>query len=207
MTEARREDYWQSVGKTALDLLLDAADDWTIHAATVAGADEDEETVFLAVVRSRLGDAGLLLSLRYARVAVLDRDVAWTDNGIEMRVNGPLHEALLRSFARVGNEGLAGEQEEPLALSVLTEDGNVEDDPEVLTTPLDRLRDDGDEEAPEGRDPRLKESREGDTSATVECQECGGQVPREDAINIGGGIGVDVWACEGTHVEQGGEDA
>lgn len=200
--QAMRQDYWQTLETTAADLLLDAADEWTIHAATVAGLADDGETVFLAVVRSRLGDAGLLLSLRYARVDLLDRSVSWTDNGTEMRVNGPLTQALARSFARADSEGLAGAQDsDPLLLSV-TEDGAVTEDPDLLTTPLPNLRGDSDD-VEDGRDPRLKESREGNTSETVTCQQCGGEVAREDAINIGGGIGVDVWTCEGQHV---GED-
>jgi len=201
--DARRENYWETVGKTALDLLLDRSDEWHIHAATVAGLAEGDDVAFLAVVRSRLGDAGLLLSLRYARVDLLDRSVAWTDNGIEMRVSGPLTEALARSFARADSDGLAGAQEQdPLLLSVV-EDGACAEDPDLLTQPLDHQRDDG--EDVEGRDPRLKESREGNTSETVTCEQCGADVPREDAINIGGGIGVDVWTCEGSHVGEGDE--
>jgi hypothetical protein len=206
MTDARREDYWDGLEDSAVDLLLDAADEWTIHAATVAGKTDDGDTLFLAVVRSRLGDAGLLLSLRYATVDLLDRSVSWSDNGVEMRVSGPLTQALARSFARADSDGLAGAQDtDPLALSVV-EDGAVREDPDLLTRPLSTLR--GDESSVEdGRDPRLKESREGNTSDTVTCEQCGGQVPREDAINIGGGIGVDVWTCEGTHVEGGDDEA
>ena len=57
------------------------------------------------------------------------------------------------------------------------------------------------------RDPRLKESGGKRTEDTVTCEECEAQVPREDAINLGGAMGLDVWTCEGKHVGlNGGED-
>jgi len=192
MTEWRRADYWSEVeqdAKSVADLLLDAAEEWTIHGATIAGEQPEEEILHLLTVRSRLGDTGLLLSIRYA-VADLDaREVRFTDNGIEMRVNGPITKGLLQMLARTDTEGLAGEQQEPLLLDSCS-GPEVEKEPSILTEAIKTAqRSESSEEAEEAAD--LGYIAEGEH----ECQRCGAVRSEEDMDDIGAGALGSIWIC------------
>jgi len=205
--DAKRYGYWEDVetdAATVVDHLHDDADDWDVLAVDVAGDDDDGETLFLLVVRRKVSENGdLILSERYYRYDVLDREGGWLSNGIERRVNGSLATALKVLYSALVNGDL--DAEDPMLMD--SRGDGLDYDCDALTESVrDLRRDDDSDDEPEGRDPRLKESASGRTTQTVTCEECGGEVPREDAINLGGALGVDVWTCEGTHVEEGGDD-
>ena len=197
----RREDYWERVAADAgsvLDHLRTDADDWDILGVDLASEADDGRVLFLLVIRRKVTDDGnLLLSERYYKYDTVDREGTWLSNGIERRVSGSLSSALKVLYAALDNGDL--DADDPMVLDSRADDG-LDLDADDLTTPVRDLRDDGDDEGDDDldRDPSMKESREQSrTPDTVICDNCGGEVPREDALNIGGGIGVDVWVHEG----------
>lgn len=199
-------DYWSEVeadAATVVDHIQDDADEWDILAVDVAGEAEDGRILFLLVIRRKVSDSGdLILSERYYRFDVTDRDGGWLSNGIERRVNGSLATALRVLYSALVNGDLS--DDDPMLMD--SRGDGLEYNSEALTAPVrDLRRDDDSDDKPEGRDPRLKESAtSGRTSQTVVCEECGGAVGRDGAINLGGALGVDMWVCDGEHVE--GED-
>jgi hypothetical protein len=205
--QAKRYGYWEDVeadAATVVDHLHDDADDWDILAVDVAGEAEDGRVLFLLVIRRKVSDDGnLIVSERYYRFDVTDREGSWLSNGIERRVNGSLATALKVLYSALVNGDLS--DDDPMLMD--SRGDGLEYDCDALREPVrDLRRDDDSDGEPEGRDPRLKESASGRTTQTVTCEECGGEVPREDAINLGGALGVDMWVCDGTHIEEG-EDA
>jgi hypothetical protein len=204
--EARRHDYWSEIeaeAATVLDQLREDADDWDILAVDLASDAEDGRVLFLLVIRRKMSEDGnLLISERYYRYDVMDREGSWLSNGIERRVTGSLATALKVLYAALENGDL--DADDPMVMD--SRGDGLDYDAEGLTAPVRDLRDHGDDGDLE-RDPRLKESGSGRTTATVTCEECGGEVAREEAINLGGAMGLDMWACEGQHVGlNGGED-
>ena len=203
--DAKRYGFWEDVeaeAATVLDHLHDDADDWDILAVDVAGEAEDGRVLFLLVIRRKVSDDGnLLISERYYRYDVTDRDGGWLSNGIERRVNGSLATALKVLYSALEQGDLS--DDDPMLMD--SRGDGLDYDCDALTESVRDLRrdDDSDDDTPEGRDPRLKESASGRTTQTVTCEECGGEVPREDAINLGGALGVDMWTCEGTHITEG----
>ena len=207
-SEARKEDYWERVeadAATVVDHLEDDADDWDIIAVDVAGDADDGNTLFLLVIRRKVSEGGhLLISERYYKFDVLNREGKWVSNGIERRVSGSLPAALKVLYTALDNGDL--QADDPMLMDS-REDG-LNHTPESLNTPVSHLRGDDTAESDLDRDPRLKESSEGDTSNTVVCNQCDAEVPRDDAINLGGGMGLDIWTCEGKHVSlKGGDDS
>ena len=205
--EARRQDYWEEIeaeASTVLDQLREDADKWDILAVDLASDAEDGRVLFLLVIRRKVSEDGnLLISERYYRYDVMDREGTWVSNGIERRVTGSLSTALKVLYAALENGDL--DADDPMVMD--SRGDGLDYAAEGVTALVRDLRDDGDDDGDMERDPRLKESVEGRTTNTVTCTECGGEVPREEAVNLGGGIGVDVWTCEGKHVGQdGGED-
>lgn len=204
--QAMPHDYWDKVEEdaaTVVDHIRDDADEWDILAVDLASDAEDGRVLFLLVIRRKLSDDGnLLISERYYRYDVVDREGGWLSNGIERRVTGSLATALKVLYSALENGDLDGEN--PMLMD--SRGDGLDYQAADLTTPVRDLRDDGDGDTPEGRDPRLKESASGRTTPTVTCEECGGEVPREDAINLGGALGSDLWVCDGKHVSQGGDD-
>lgn len=191
MTDARKEDYWEQVeqdAQTVADLLVAESGEWTLHGVSLVGREPSRDLLHLLAVRSRLGDSGLLLAVGYVSVETETADVRWSgDNTCMMRVQGPLTQALLRMLARTDSEGLAGEQQEPLLLDALDR-SDVEDDPDVLTTPLREPS-----EAPQESAERIHDQSMADSE--VRCARCESVRERSECENIGGGDLGDVWVC------------
>jgi hypothetical protein len=200
MPEEGGSGYWDAVeadAATVLDHLRADADEWDVLAVDLASDAEDRRVLFLLVVRRKVSDAGnLILSERYYRYDVMDREGTWLSNGIERRVTGSLATALKVLYTALENGDL--DAEDPMVMD--SRGDGLDYEAEDLTVPVRDLRDDGDDGPDLDRDPRLKESGEGRTEDTVTCEECGAEVPREDAINLGGAMGLDLWTCEGKHV-------
>lgn len=199
---ARREDYWERVDADAasvLDHLRADADEWDILGVDLASQDDEARVLFLLVIRRKVTDEGnLLLSERYYKYDTVDREGTWLSNGIERRVNGSLTAALKVLYVALSNGDL--DPDDPMLLDSRSNEG-LDHDADDLTVSVRDLRDDGDDDDRADdleRQPEMKESREQSrTPDTVTCDNCGGEVAREDALNIGGGIGVDVWVHEG----------
>lgn len=200
-----QEGYWETVEQeaaTVVDHLRADADDWDVIGVDVAGEADDGDTLFLLVIRRKVSnDGNLILSERYYKYDVLDRSGTWLSNGIERRVSGSLATALKVLYVALDNGDLSPDS--PLLMD--SRGDGLEHNADTLTKPATRLRgddDEGDDEGddkPQQRDPRLKESSEGRTTRTVTCEQCGAEIPRKDAINLGGALGVDLWTCEGQH--------
>jgi hypothetical protein len=197
--QARREDYWEGVeddAQTVLDQLRDDADEYDVLAVDVAGS--DESVLFLLVLRRKVNEGGnLILSERYYRYDTDERQGTWLSNGIERRINGSLATVLKVVYSALSN----GDLDADSPMLVDSRGDGLDYQPDELTTPVGTLEAD-DVENDRDRDPRLKQSASGEAVETVECEECGGNVERADAINLGGALGSDVWVCEGTHVER-----
>lgn len=183
--QAMHEGYWSeidAVTETVVDGIEEAETDWTIHAVVLSG--ESDSAHFAVVVRSRVGNSGLLLSERMVRIpkdAEGPEDIGFTENGIHRRVSGPLARALTRAYARADNDDLASNELEsdPLALSAIGTD--VEENPEELgpfkTHPHDEIR--------ERREQQQREQQ-------PDCEKCGKPVDPEHGVNMGGG-GLQLW--------------
>lgn len=201
--QAKHEGYWSEVetdAATVVDHLRDDADDWDILAVDLASDADDGRVLFTLVIRRKVsGDGNLLISERYYRYDTVDREGGWLSNGIERRVNGSLATALKVLYSALEQGDL--DPDDPMLMDSRGE--GLDYEAEDLTQPVrDLRRDDKDDDTPEGRDPRLKESVDGRTTDTVTCEECGGEVARDDAINLGGALGVDMWVCDGTHITE-----
>lgn len=195
MTDARREDYWSEIedAPNVRDLIRSKAesDDWSVHALILAG--EDDGTRFVLVVRSAVRDSGLILSERYMTVpddVERESDLTWSSNGIERRIGGDLPTALLRSYARVSNDRLAANDlADPVCFDATGAD--LGEQPDKLLAPI----------SPD----RAKTVAASESNGTVECELCGQPVEREDAVNVGGALGVDHWTHKGECPTEGDE--
>lgn len=191
MTDARREDYWETVeqdAQTVADLLVAESGDWTLHGVALAGREPSRDLLHLLAVRSRLGDSGLLLAVGYVSVETTSADVRWSgDQTCMMRVQGPITKALLQMIGRADAEGLAGEQSEPLLLDV-HDRSDVQRDPSVLDSPMR----DGSESS-SGSAERIHEQSMAESE--VRCGRCERVREQSQAENIGGGDLGDVWIC------------
>jgi hypothetical protein len=202
--QAMGEAYWDEAeadSATVVDHLQDDAGGWDILSVDLAGDDDDGEVLFLLVIRRRVSNGGnLILSERYYRYDTNEREGTWLQNGIERRVNGSLVTALKVLYSALDNGDL--EADDPMLMD--SRGDGLQYNADDLVEPVREVREADRRESDDqdqGRDPRLKESTSGSHVTTVTCEECGGEVAKEDAINLGGGVGVDLWTCEGTHVE------
>jgi len=202
MTDARREGYWSEVDQATsplLDLLSEESGaEWSLRGAAVTGESEDGQTLFVLVLRHRVGDAGLVVRLGYATVSLDSPEdpVAWSDNFLDMRIQGTLPDALSLLFS----EGGMGDTQDPLALDARTAT-SPEEDAEVLTAPW-RDVSTVEEELPEEEPRSAQDPRESvehtETPETVQCHKCGTTLDVEDAENFGSSaIAGDVWVCSG----------
>ena len=196
--DGRLEDF---DGRSVVEELQDDADEWDVLAVDLASEAEDGRVLFLLVIRRKVSDDGhLLLSERYYRYDLVDREGTWLSNGIERRVSGALSTALKVLYSALDDGAL--DPDDPMLIDSRDHDG-LSYDPADLSAAVDALR--GDRETggeAVDRDPRLRESGEGRTTETVTCDECGGEVARRNALNMGGALGIDLWVCEEQHVAQ-----
>lgn len=183
---ARGETYWEDLDEqrpAVIEMIEQAESEWTIHAVVASGQSED--AVFVCVIKSMVGDSGLILSERMMRVPndiESSDDLGMLDNGIHRRVTGPVAQALVRGYARTDNDRLAAsDNADPLVMDAIGDD--VEDDPAYLTEgsddPHDKYRDD---------------------PVTHDCAACGEQVSESAGTNMGAALGTDLWVhdrCEG----------
>jgi len=203
MSDDRPIGYWDQLStgsESLLDLLAAASgEEWTVRGAAVTG--EDGETLFALCLRHRVGDPGLLIRLGYAVVDLSEPEdpVSWTDNLVDMRVQGSLPSALSLFFDEDG----MGDPADPTALDARKP--SPEEDPDVLRAPWREISTAGEfEETEIGGDPDQSEERDpkrsvdGSAPDSVTCQKCGEDLPREEAVNFGSvGVGGDAWIHEG----------
>ena len=200
MSEWRPAGYWSEVetaSEPLLDLLADAAgEDWDLRGAIVTGESDDGETLFTLVLRHRVGDAGLVVRLGFATVS-LDRPedpVSWTDNFLDMRVQGSLPAALTLLF----NEQSMGDTRDPLALDARPT--SPEEDAEVLTAPwreVSTVREE-DATAPEtASTSSTQSSTKTEEPDVVRCEKCGAEVDVEEAESFGGFGDSEAWVHSG----------
>lgn len=198
MSEWREENYWEHLAQeeeSITEHVEERTDDgWRIHAVMLTDTD-DEGNLYLLVIRSRVGDNGnLILSERYFVADPIDpwRDgTGYTSNGIERRVSGGgMMNALKVAYAAV-SDGVGDDK----TLVMEADDENIQYDTDLLTEPLRDLR-------AERKDPHQSVENE-EQPETVECDDCGQEVPREGAVNIGMDLGIDAWVHEGACPEGG----
>jgi hypothetical protein len=202
--DARQEGYWSDLADSetsVMDLLRQELEDLeepeTLVGAVTTGEDESEGLLYVLAASRKVRDGNLLLTLRYATVDRGDREARLSSNRIRMRMQGSLDSALPVLFAAV-RDGAATD-DDPLTLDARNPDG-VDHNGALLREPFAEDPDAERKERAErreGRDPRLHESvEEAVTGPTVECENCGAEARKADCLNIGGGIGVDVWVHE-----------
>jgi hypothetical protein len=132
--QARREDYWRTVGDGGDRSLIDVLDEsagaeWDLRAATVTGAESG--LLFVLVVRERDGDAvDRVRRIGYASVDMSGGDdpVRWSDNYVDVRVQGSIDKALLRTFAAIDGGGAT--PDDPMLLDARSD--RLDDDPDAL---------------------------------------------------------------------------
>lgn len=184
---------------TAINALSEAVDFDTdyVHSAIVVD-ETDEGGLYLLVIRSIEDGEDLWLDER-GFVVREDGTGTFTKNGIKRRLGGRIADALVRAYGRTctdlnvdpdergssllldGREGIEGDMSE-----------SAED---VLTTPLSELQEDdeSEDEVVDYSDTSVEQTTSG---PTVTCEQCGTTIPKDEAVNFGGGT-LDVWVCEG----------
>jgi len=202
--DARRQDYWQDVereGSSLLDHVRRDADEWDVRGLIVTG--EDDDTLYILALRTRVGDAGLLLSERFYRFDAAACEGEWTGNGVTRRVQGSLIPSLSVLYSALSNGDATADN--PIQVDA-REDG-INHNPDMLTQPAGSLAADDDSEDDDGltqlrEDPDTRRSVEGQRTsqpATVTCDTCEAEIARSEAVNMGAGVGVDLWICDGSH--------
>lgn len=168
--------------ETPLDLIREATGrDETIRAAVVTERLGDVVSVLVIREQPAQGGEGTVLHLRFAKVDLDRHSVSWApSNGMFIGRTSNVPVGLVKAFAAVRDGA------EEVVLNGLN-GGNDEIASEILRDPLDQEPSepvDHSRTAVEGNGP------------TVTCQDCGEEIPREEAVNFGGGT-VDVWVHDG----------
>ena len=182
MTEWRPSGYWDDIEaaqQALMELLSDACgEQWTLRGAAVTGA--SGSLLHVLVLRHRLGDSGPVLRLGYATADLDDHSdpVGWSDNYLDMRLQGSLPQALDALLAG----GSLGDSQDPPALDA--REASLEADATVLTAPYGEIANRG------------QDGAETDESGPVECQRCGERIPRQDATVLSGDLG-EIWVHDG----------
>jgi hypothetical protein len=192
--------YWDELESNCplRGLLAEAAgEQWTLRGGVVTG--QEDETLFSLVLRHRVGDSGLILRIGYCAVDLDNPEdpVRWSENYLDMRVQGALPQALSQLF----QDGSMGQTESPPMMD--SRDPELREDPELPeleSSENDRETTESSENSTSteasGLDP--KTSVTGSTPDTVRCDQCGNQVARENAVNFGSeAIAADAWIHEG----------
>ena len=198
MSEWREGGYWGRLSQEEESITEHVEertdDDWRIHGVVLTDSD-DEGNLYLLVVRSRVGDSGnLILSERYFLADPIDpwrEGTGYTSNGIERRVSGGGMMTALKVAYTAVSDGLA----EDTTLVMEADDEGIQYDTDLLTEPLRDLR-------AERKDPHQSVEQD-DQPETVECDDCGQELPREEAVNIGMDLGIDAWVHEEACPERG----
>jgi hypothetical protein len=210
-TDCMPESYWETLpdggDETILDEIRASSPEWDLLSATIAGEAEDGRVLFCLVIRRRVNDDGnLILSERYVRVDLdqddLDERITWLSNGIERRMQGSLPAALRVLYAALPNGDAA--PDDPMLLDSRSD--GLQHTAEELSTPLDELLDDEDDEPESERtesggkrvsahesvseqDNDLQQAR-----SAPKCSNCGREIEdRERATNLGSALGKDTW--------------
>jgi hypothetical protein len=185
----RAEGYWSALNESRKSIVsmiesVEGRDGWTIHAVVASG--DSKDAVYAVVIRSMVGESGLLLSERMVRIPhdiSSSEELGMLDNGIHRRISGPLAQALVRGYARADNDRFAADDNpDPLALDAIGE--QVDDAPDWMVeeeTPHEDFRPSG---------------------STHECAACGESVSERSGINIGDALGIDKWVHESCEGEQ-----
>ena len=85
--------------ETILDAIRQSGPEWDVLAVDIAD-ETDEGVLFLLVIRRRVSDEGnLILSERYYRYDLEEREGSYLSNGIERRMTGAMSAALRVLYA------------------------------------------------------------------------------------------------------------
>lgn len=202
-TDCMPEDYWdqlpdggsEDLPDTILSDITADASEYGFDVLAVDVADRTDSELYCLVIRRKVSDSGdLIMSERYYRYDLDEREGSFTGNGIERRVGGSMIAALRVLYASLGNGDAVPES--PMLLDS-TGDGLQHEAPE-LTDPELLIEDDSDEEddldAEEETpvDPAVA-ADEPDRKSWVRCRRCGEELPEEDAVHYGQGDLGDFW--------------
>lgn len=210
-------------GGVPLDVLRDMCnDDDTLHAAIPTERDADDLYVLTVRTQPATEREGRVLHLRTAILDLLEGSGEWTPTGMVVPLTENLPLALGRSLVATSNtlgedtdvlvrNGLNGGDDQ-LAENLLgvgegddVEDADDSDDadqgeasgqPEESPMVDRRPVDDGEPEVEDGTAKSASEAvspNRGVQPSTVTCDECGNDVKRADAVNLGGALGEDLW--------------
>ena len=167
----------EEVPETVLDVIRSDSPEWDVLAVDIAD-ESDDGTLFLLVIRRRIGDGGhMILSERYYRYNPEDRSGTYLSNGIERRVSGALGAALRVLYSATTNGDT--DPDDPMLMD--SRGDGLSYQPGELVDPIE----DESEEVPV--DARSVEEDdpvslpEPERESWVRCKRCGGTLPEEDA--------------------------
>lgn len=179
---------------TPLRVLRDDVDaDETIRSVVVLEREREEITVLVVREAPAKSGDGEVVHLRTATIDTEDRVTRWHDNGMFLGNSDGLLPGVIKAIAAARDES-----EEVVASGLPVGDDSLAR--EIMSEALDPDLPDASGEVVDHSD----RSVEGVDGPTVECSDCGAEILREDAENMGGGL-VDVWVHSGPC--NGGEDA
>lgn len=199
-TDCKPEGYWEQIatdgsgdGETILDAIQESGPEWDVIAVDIA--DQSDSSLFLLVIRRRVSDAGnLILSERYYRYDLDDREGSYLGNGIERRVTGTMGAALRVLYSAAANGDLG--PDDPMLMDSRSSDG-IDYTTDELTTPLDDGSDETDEEIEEVEVSSAVADEEIDKAGWVRCRRCGEAVHEDDAVKYGKGDLGEFWIHDG----------
>lgn len=204
-TDCKPEDYWEQFatdggdadGETILDAIRESGPEWDVIGVDIA--DQSDSSLFLLVIRRRVSDEGnLILSERYYRYDLDDREGNYLGNGIERRITGSMGAALRVLYSAAANGDL--DPDDPMLMDSRGSEG-IDYTTDELTTPLADRSDD--EEIEETEVSSAVADEEIDKAGWVRCRRCGDAVHRDDATQYGKGDLGDFWIHDGGCPEEG----
>lgn len=195
--QAMKEDYWETLStdggeteeaepRTVLDLVREACDpDDQLH--SIVPTSRDGDVLYAWTVREQPAKSGSG-SVMHLRLIKIDKDAkaaTWTSYGTILSMTDNLQSGLVKAFARARDGGSdpgvfnglnAGSDE--LAREMLAEDVET-------GAPTGEVEDFSD-----------RSVEADDDVAYVTCEDCGQDLPKEEAENFGGGL-IDAWVHSG----------
>lgn len=206
--QAMREDYWEKLStdggdpgsveqdaepRTVLDLVREACDpEDELH--SVVPTSRDGDVIYAWTVREQpaKSGSGSVLHLRLIKVDKDAKAATWTSYGTILSMTDNLQSGLVKALARARDGG-----EDPGVFNGLNA-GSDEMAREMFAEDVETGSPTGEVEDFSDR------SVEADDVSYVTCEDCGEDLPKEEAENFGGGL-IDAWVHSGPCPDEGGE--
>ena len=174
----------EEISETVLNAIRESGPEWDVLGVDIAD-ETDEGVLFLLVMRRRVSDEGnLILSERYYRYDLEEREGSYLSNGIERRMTGAMSAALRVLYAATTNGDV--DPDDPMLID--SRGDGLSYNPSELVEPLE----DEDEDELAEDDPVALDEPE--RESWVRCKRCGETLRKDDATQFSSGPPLgDIW--------------